>query len=241
MSEILEKVMRAHEFLIENKIINEVPLPPDWDPEKMNAYQSFDNRLQYALDRAKEIGTGSSRVAMIIEYEGRPTVLKVARSKQGLTQNEQEIGVLENSRVSKMPIVIPLIDYDKENSRPVWIQTELAEKVKEPTLNKIFRTPNLKFLVKYVDFKSKKSNYFTWGRDFETTSFSEIKKTYLENTEYTERDWQTFEKYADQLVQLVYNTELETGDLQFDENWGLYNNNPVIIDLGFTSTTREYY
>ena len=240
MSEILEKVMRAHEFLIENKIINEVPLPPDWDPEKMNAYQSFDNRLQYALDRAKEIGTGSSRVAMIIEYEGRPTVLKVARSKQGLIQNEQEISVLENSRVSKMPIVIPLIDYDKENSRPVWIQTELAEKVKEPTLNKIFRTPNLKFLVKYVDFKSKKSNYFTW-LDFETTSFSEIKKTYLENTEYTERDWQTFEKYADQLVQLVYNTELETGDFEFDENWGLYNNNPVIIDLGFTSTTREYY
>lgn len=232
--------MRAHEFLIESTVLNEVPLPPDWDPRKMSAYQSFDNRLQYALDRAKEIGVGSSRVAMIIEYEGRPTVLKVARSKQGLVQNEQEIEVLKNSRVSKMPIVIPMIDYDRANSRPVWIQTELAEKVDESTLNQIFRTPDLKFLIEYVDFKSKKSNYFFWN-DFDTSSFSEIKKIYLENTEYTERDWKIFEKYADQLVQLVYNTRLETGDFRFDENWGLYNGNPVIIDLGFTQTTKEYY
>jgi hypothetical protein len=228
-------------------IVNEVPLPQDWDSEKMSAYQSFDNRLQYALDRAKEIGVGSSRVAMIIEYQGRPTVLKVARSKQGLVQNEQEIEVLKNSRVSKIPIVIPMIDYDKANSRSVWIQTELAEKITESSLNQIFRTPSLKFLIEYVDFKSGKSSYFfwhdfeTWRSALETSSFSEIKKTYLENTEYTEADWKIFEKYADQLVQLVYNTRLETGDFEFDKNWGLYNGNPVIIDLGFTDTTREHY
>ena len=243
-----DEFAEADDFAVNREMVNEVPLPQDWDSEKMNAYQSFDNRLQYALDRAEEIGTGSSRVAMIIEYEGRPTVLKVARSKQGLVQNEQEIKVLKNSRVAKSPMVIPLVDYDQENSRPVWIQTELAQEVSESALNQIFRTPDLKFLIEYVDFKSGKSGIFVWTKtankkrqEFDTKSFSEIKKIYLENTKYTDSDWQIFEKYADQLVHLVYNTRLETGDFRFDENWGMYGGHPVIIDLGFTDTTREYY
>ena len=129
--------MRAKQF------INEVPLPPDWDPEKLNLRQTYKDRLKYALDRAKRLGGGSSRVAMTIEYEGRPTVLKVAKNAKGLAQNEAEIEILEDGYSGKLPIVIPLIDYDKANKRPVWLQTELAKKVRAPTLMKLLHTPSM--------------------------------------------------------------------------------------------------
>ena len=42
-----------------------------------------------------------------------------------------EIEILEDYYVGKLPIVIPLIDYDKANNRPVWLQTEIAKKKAE--------------------------------------------------------------------------------------------------------------
>ena len=59
--------MRAYEFLRE-QIVDEMPLPADWDPAQYRQGTTFKQRLAYALERAKKLGTGSSRVATIIEY-----------------------------------------------------------------------------------------------------------------------------------------------------------------------------
>lgn len=228
--------MRAKEFL------NEVPLPPDWDPEKLNLRQTFKNRLNYALERAKRIGTGSSRVAMIIEYEGRPTVLKVAKNAKGLAQNEAEVEILEDGYVGRLPIVIPLIDYDKENRRPVWIQTELAQKIREPALRKLLHTPALWFLTDYVSVLLGKSKKYRPG-----TLPENLKKHYFNNDMWsngdkpTEKDWEIFIEYANEIADLVGSSTVEIGDLSSANNWGIYNNRPVIIDLGFTEETSKLY
>ena len=72
--------MRLTEFT--DRVIDEAPLPPDWDETQFTPKTSFKQRLAYALERAKKLGAGSSRVAMIIEYQGRPTALKVAKNKK---------------------------------------------------------------------------------------------------------------------------------------------------------------
>jgi hypothetical protein len=71
------------------QFINEMVPPPDsWDTGIFK--KSYKKQIDYALERAAKIGTGSSRVVFEIEYEGRPTVLKIAKNAKGLAQNEKE-------------------------------------------------------------------------------------------------------------------------------------------------------
>ena len=218
--------------------VTEAPLPPDWDPEQLNLRQTFKNRLKYALDRAKRLGGGSSRVAMIIDYEGRPTALKVAKNLKGLAQNEAEIEILEDFYVGQLPIVIPLIDYDKANKRPVWLQTEIAKKVQAPTLMKMLHTPSMWLLTNQV-------RNITGNRKPHEMDDAKLKKVYFETHNNlwkpTEEDYKIFRQYAEELAELVSSSTLETGDLQSPANWGIYNGRPVVIDLGFTGETKGLY
>jgi len=96
------------------ELINETPLPSDWDSSKFNTSNSFESIVDYALERSKKIGTGSSRIAFEVEYEGRPTILKIAKNKKGLAQNEVESKMLSDGYIEKMELTIPLIDYDTQ-------------------------------------------------------------------------------------------------------------------------------
>ena len=117
-----------------NEITTEAPLPPDWDEKQYQRGSSFKSRLAYALDRAKKIGSGSSRVAVTIEYQGRPTVLKIAKNTRGLGQNGAEASILNDGYARLMGILIPLIDYDKQNPKPTWLHTELAQRASKQQL-----------------------------------------------------------------------------------------------------------
>ena len=218
--------------------VNEGPLPPDWDPEKLNLRQTFKDRLKYALERAKRLGGGSSRVAMTIDYEGRPTVLKVAKNLKGLAQNEAEVDILKDGYIRQLPIVIPLIDYDKANARPVWLQTEVAKKIQSQTLLKLLHAPN------YWLLSNKIRNTLGQRKPLDMTDEG-IKKQYFEthNDRWkpTEEDWDIFVEYADELATLVDASGLSTGDLLAANNWGVYNGRPVVIDLGLTQNVWDQY
>jgi hypothetical protein len=225
-------------YLLQKQALNEVPLPPDWDPEKLNLRQTFKDRLKYALDRAKRLGGGSSRVAMTIDYEGRPTALKVAKNAKGLAQNEAEIEILEDYYVGNLPIVIPLIDYDKANKRPVWLQTEIAKKVQGHTLQKMLHTPAMWLLTNQV-------RNLTGKRGPHDMDDEKIKKYYFETHnniwQPTEEGWNIFRQYSEELAELVMSSTLDSGDLQNPANWGVYNGRPVVIDLGFTDEVAPLY
>lgn len=227
--------MRAKEFTLE------APLPADWDPEKLNLRQTYKDRLKYALDRAKRLGGGSSRVAMTIDYEGRPTVLKVAKNAKGLAQNEAEVEILLDGYAGNLPIVIPLIDYDKANKRPVWLQTELAKKVQAPTLAKLLHSPSLWFFTDVVKIMIGKASMYR-----QNTTVESMKKTYFDERMWkgkkpTEQDWDIFLSYVSDLAELATSTTIELDDFNNPSNWGIYNNRPVVLDLGFTEDTAQLY
>jgi hypothetical protein len=143
------------------ELLNETPLPSDWDSSKFNTSNSFKSIVDYALERSKKIGTGSSRIAFEVEYEGRPTILKIAKNKKGLAQNEVESKMLSDGYIEKMELTIPLIDYDTTNIQPLWIHTEKANKVTEKKLCKLLHCDNLFQLIQMVESKYKHSNLYT--------------------------------------------------------------------------------
>ena len=114
----------------------EAPLPDDWDKDIYNDRIPFNKRVQYAKDRAAKIGTGSSRIAFKIPYQGRDTVLKIAKNKKGMAQNEHEVQALSDYYLNKIGITIPMIDYDEQSATPTWIHVEMARKATKADFKK---------------------------------------------------------------------------------------------------------
>lgn len=224
--------MRAHEFITEMEILDEMPLPADWDPQQFrNQSTSYKSRLAYALERAKKLGTGSSRVAMIIEYQGRPTVLKVAKNQKGLAQNSVEVDILSDGYASQLDILIPIIDFDTQNREPTWIHTELAQKATEKQLCAIMGCADLYELTLMARVIAGKV------RNTTHSPFADS----LKSKGRTEQQIETMTNYANKLVDLNNSFDVDLSDLARKANWGLHNGNPVIIDVGGTSGVLQQY
>jgi hypothetical protein len=226
--------MRAKEF---TQGVAEAPLPPDWDPEKIDLQQTFRDRIQYVVDRAQRIGGGSARVAFEIDYQGRPTVIKVAKNRKGLVQNKAEIGIyLKNKgRWGANRLVVPLVDYDQENSPPVWIQTERARRIQAPTLVRLLHAPDwwtfLKLVAHYRGLiKPNLMMFFKTPEDIEDDYIAKGGSA---------KEWEIFSGYARDLADLVKATTLE--DYGHVGNWGEYQGRPVLLDLGFTDESKTAY
>ena len=199
--------------------IFEAPLPPDWDHEMFSPRASFRKMVQYAKDRAEQVGRGSSRVAFEIPYQGRRTVLKVATNRKGIAQNNAEANLLSDFYLSGIGITIPLIDYDEENgSRVSWVHTEYAEKITKKQLERrFFEGVDLNTIMLNLEYRK------GYGRRVEVP----------ESLQYNE--------YYNMLSDLVLSFDLPAGDFARRANWGLYKGEPVIIDLGLTSETQKLY
>lgn len=231
--------MRAIEFTIPQNYygripLMEMPLPADWDKEELSSKSTFQKRLDYALERSKKVGMGSSRVAMIIPFEGRDTILKIAKNGKGLGQNKAEVDVLSDGYYGKLDIVIPLIDYDKDNDTPIWLQTELAQHVTEEVLGNKLGCNDAYELVQCA-------KYIIGENKWDERRSPKYMKEKLEQDGKSPEDIDRFLTYAGEIASLA-SADIILGDFSQAENWGLYKGNPVVIDLGFTRTvaTRDY-
>lgn len=228
--------MKINEILVENNLgdeyIAEMPLPADWDTTHFRPGSTFKARLAYALERAKKIGTGSSRIAMIIEYEGRQTVLKIAKNAKGLVQNNAEASILDDGYTRQLGIAIPIIDYDTENREPLWLHTELATKANDKTIANMMGADSLNDVVQLASTIFGKSRFY---------SFDSLIAN-MQKHGKTEDQIQTATDYANTLADMANSFDVELGDLNRAANWGIYQGKPVIIDIGGTSSIiTQYY
>lgn len=203
--------------------IFESPIPDEWDKEMFSSKTSFAKMKKYVLDNAAKLGAGSSRIAVDIPYEGRDTAFKVAINNKGIAQNIEEIALLNDYYISDLGITIPVIDYDT-SEKPKWIHMEKAQKATESF------------------FKDK------YGRSLSTLMrFSEYKLDTIQGKNPSPRNnivGQLTEEaidLCDRVVDLCYNSTVLIADFTRTANWGIYEGRPVIIDLGFTTTTRPLY
>lgn len=223
----------AKHLATEEEVLDEMPLPADWDPAQYRQQgTTFKSRLAYALERARKLGTGSSRVATIIEYQGRPTVLKIAKNQKGLAQNSVEASILEDGYASQLGILIPLIDYDEQNREPTWIHTELAQKASEKQLCNLMKCDSLNVLVNMAWAITGKKRYL---------GDIGLYQKMLRDRGHSEQDVETATEYANTLADLAVSFDVELGDFSRAANWGLYQGKPVIVDVGFNSNVLNQY
>jgi hypothetical protein len=214
--------------MTDNKILKEVPIPDDWDRSKLaKSGNSFKAILDYAKSKAKKIGTGSSRVAFIIPYQGRETVLKIAKNQKGIVQNEQEIDLFfKDSYFEKYNIVIPGIDYD-ENDPPIWIHVEKAEKMTESAFKRIIGIGLFEAVqcAKYI--AGEESRVYNISESNFRRLMGEVKD----------------ENFINELADFIssYHNIVTIGDLVTPNNWGVYKGKPVIIDIGFGPRAYRLY
>ena len=228
--------MRAFEFLNESTV-DEMALPADWDAEALGHDKTFKSRLEYALQRAPRLGGGSSRVAFVIPDQGRETVLKIAKNRKGMAQNEAEVDILDDGYLGKLDIVIPLVDYDRKNPTPTWIQTEKASKISQRKLAKMLHCDKSNWGITYFLY----AVYNVIGRKNKYMPTLDKIKQDLLDAGHTEQDLEIFMDYVDKVAVLVSSSTLLPDDFGNSSNWGEYQGRPVIIDLGFTSAVHDLY
>ena len=185
--------------------LTETPLPDAWDKNIFDTKVPFKTRVEYAKTRANQVGTGSSRIAFVIPYEGRNTVLKIAKNRKGHAQNEVEVDVLGSAwslTDTASDLLIPMIDYDDKSSTPTWIHMEYAPYPK--------KTDFIRYWGESLD--DVMNAIWKAKRNFGPTSGdSEIVKG---------------------IYELYESLDVEVGDFKHERNWGIYNGRIVIVDIG---------
>tara|TARA_R110000823_G_scaffold236351_1_gene362036 strand:- start:527 stop:1171 length:645 start_codon:yes stop_codon:yes gene_type:complete len=203
----------------------EVPLPPEWEADSFTPQKSFASQLRYAMERAAKIGTGSSRVAFVIDYKGRETVLKIAKNVKGLAQNSREA---DYGLYRMYPeITVPLIDYDEVNEEPRWIHFEKADKLTKAKFKQLTG-------IGFDDFGNMLEDAESYREG--TTDYNMREGITPEEQDRIE-DSEIFQQVTD----LMGDFDILAGDLTKTSNWGIYKNEPVIIDLGFSSDVHKQY
>ena len=48
-------------------------------------------------------------------------------------------------------------------------------------------------------------------------------------------------EYANNLAELDSSFDVQLGDLSREANWGIYQGEPVVIDVGYTSNVKQQY
>ena len=221
--------MRIMELLGDTPI-DEAPLPPDWDKSVFTPQNTYKKRIEYAVARAQKMGKGSSRTAFEIEYEGRPTILKVAHNVKGMAQNEEEAIILDDGYVQDLGITIPIIDYDEEHDQPVWIHMEKAQKATEKQLCNLMKCGTLRLLVAMA--------FASTGKKGELSHEEVIRELKSDRFKYTDEDVELCEEYAQNLTELAVNFDVNLWDFVRTANWGLFDGKPVVLDVGFTDAVK---
>lgn len=204
-------------------ILTEVPLPADWDETVFTGKTGkldFQKQLAYALERVSHSESGSGRMAFEIEYQGRPTILKIARNQKGLQQNASEARP-EIYRKYK-GLVVPLIDYDVKNKPPRWVHFEMAEPLRQENEWKLhFDGMSIYTFAQIVDGMIK-------GRNTKMTKF--FKQKYASSIQF-----------AQQIAKLCKQFDISSNDLATIQNWGIYKGTVVMLDLGMDSASAKLY
>lgn len=100
-------------------IIQEMAYPSNFDLRYFSTIPTFKERERYCRERLKFLGGGSSRIAFQVDDE---KVLKIAKNRAGIIQNENE----EDWGRNQYSCFAKIYEADKNH---LWIEMELARKV----------------------------------------------------------------------------------------------------------------
>lgn len=265
----MPEVLKMRTF---KQFLNEMPLPKGMKPEDLEPKKGIIRKTKYNPDKAmsnldkagKHLASGSSRAAYRVHVEkeqfdydtshlphtndGRvDTVIKIARNSLGIAQNKEELEVYNKYKDNKL--LLPIIDDSGSHKKKImvqqgknsdsvqtisnWLQMPYATQINGDALDVVLvgHFGNLYNAI-YPDVEKMPTVMYAM-RDKLTPKLKEIKPSKHVNKE----QWNNLQE----LIELI-DGGLNIDDLSGAQNWGIYNNKPVILDYGFgTSTVPLYY
>jgi hypothetical protein len=208
-------------------LLLEMPPPKNWDLSVFK--KSFKKQLDYALQMATKLGSGSSRVVFEIKDDtGHSTVLKIAKNAKGLAQNTKEADYSIN-RMYK-DITIPLLDHDQEHDQPKWLQFEKADKLTNQKFKAIegFSFAQFSNMLQAYEIENN-PKMRGWRIDYRKDIPEHIQEEIEQSNIYQET------------IDLCMIFDLLIGDMCRLCNWGIYRGRAVIIDMGFDSAIQKLF
>lgn len=111
--------------------------PSSFSLDVFSSLPTFKEKIEYCNIHLKKLGAGSSRIAYRIDNE---KVLKIAKNKKGIAQNEAEISF----GASLYPQIFAQI-FNADTRTNLWLEMELAEKPTTQDFKDVFGIPMKEF------------------------------------------------------------------------------------------------
>lgn len=218
---LIDKDINEEAFInLENELTEDYP--STFDMDKFKSLTSFASRVNYCEEHLQRISSGSSRIVYKIDDE---KVLKLAKNKKGLAQNEVESEFSGYYDISD--IVARVFDVDPDN---LWVEMELARKLTKGNFKQITGF-NWEDYVKVIHNYG--VDHLYGGRGFKY----DIDKTIVEEM------WENEFTYG--ILTFIGGYEIPTGDLIRISTYGVVKrggeDSIVMIDYGLTSDVYSSY
>lgn len=186
--------------------------PSSFDMELFKDLESFKKRVHYAKEQLPKISSGSGRMVFKIDDE---KVLKLAKNKKGIAQNEVEVDHYEDPVAGD--IFAKIYNHDEDYR---WTEMQLARKVKKEDFKRILG-------VDFNDF----SDFIFWNGNKP------------ENEELKEKLWNT--EFVNDVISYIMDFGVPSFDLSRKNSYGVVEENGqeriVIVDYGLSAQVYECY
>jgi hypothetical protein len=198
--------------------------PSSFDMEHFKSLDSFAARIKYCEEHLTRLASGSSRIVYMIDDE---KVLKLAKNKKGIAQNEVEI---EHSKYYDLKdIVAETFEY---HPKGLWVEMEYARKMNKSDFQKITG-------FKFSDFKILITNYY-----YDSVVPEKGYKTFEKvPEEIKEEMWEDETIYG--ILQYIGSYAVPPGDLGRPSSYGIVKRDGqediVIVDYGLTDDVHSTY
>lgn len=195
--------------------------PENFSFEEFNNIRSYNGKLKYANERLKKLSSGSSRVVYRVDNE---KVLKIAKNKKGLAQNETEADWSKDAYDVTAKVF--------ENSPEYfWVEMELAKKLTPTRFKQLtgFSIQDMQTAMRVLRDRMRPTKFLAPAK------LSPEQEAELYENEF----------YLD-IERFVADYDMETGDFGRLNSYGevIRDGQPkvVLIDFGVTQQTwNDYY
>lgn len=211
-SALVDSVSYAYQLMFES-----VNYPAGFDINEFSQLSSFAARKRYAAERLPKLGEGSSRIVYQIDDE---TVLKMAKNKKGLAQNQVETDWGMHQMYSDL--LPDLIDADDDN---LWLVKQRANRIKK---NEFERMTGHKFEEFGHALRLRADEIMGRNRFAIPEEYADILD----------------DEFVNDVISLIIDFDLEPGDMAQIGNWGKLSDeqDPVLTDVGLNrSVWKEHY
>lgn len=209
-----------------NYLLNEMAYPTWFNMDVFKSLTSFAARVRYCNEKLQRISSGSARIVYKIDDE---KVLKLAKNKKGIAQNEAESG---DYYLQQIGCFAKIYDIDENG---LWIEMQLARKVKPSDFKRLtgYDWNTMCAWIKYCV-----SHY--------KVTLGWLDESYVQL--FNSEEWEENYEYSifSEVDEYLSNYQLGTyGDLIRLSSWGVVKEDGeerlVIVDYGLTDDVWDDY